>query len=112
MMRYGLCQCGSAAAGVVLLRLECIARRICATANTHAGGMCINDVMSHVGIDDLPFGGVGASGMGKYHGHEGFLTMSNAKAVLEKSRIYSCSLHSAAVQQADAQAIIKKHLLK
>lgn len=58
-------------------------------AQTHAGGMCVNDTMSHVGVDDLPFGGVGASGMGKYHGHEGFLAMSNAKAVLEKPRFYA-----------------------
>jgi coniferyl-aldehyde dehydrogenase len=57
-------------------------------ANTHAGGMCVNDTISHVGVDDMPFGGVGASGMGKYHGHEGFLAMSNAKAVLSKPRLY------------------------
>lgn len=58
-------------------------------ANTHSGGMCINEVMSHVGVDDLPFGGVGASGMGKYHGHEGFLAMSNAKSILEKPKFYA-----------------------
>lgn len=58
-------------------------------ANTHSGGMCLNDTMSHVGVDDLPFGGVGASGMGKYHGHEGFLAMSNAKAILEKPKFYA-----------------------
>lgn len=57
--------------------------------HTHSGGMCINEVMSHVGIDDLPFGGVGPSGMGRYHGKEGFLTMSSAKAVLEKPRFYA-----------------------
>ncbi|MDI1301447.1 MAG: coniferyl aldehyde dehydrogenase [bacterium] len=57
--------------------------------NTHSGGMCVNDVMSHVGADDLPFGGVGASGMGKYHGHEGFLAMSNAKGILEKPKFYA-----------------------
>ena len=55
---------------------------------THSGGLGVNEVLSHVGIEDLPFGGVGASGMGRYHAHEGFLTYSNAKAVLEKSRIY------------------------
>lgn len=59
------------------------------TNNTHSGGMCINETVSHVGIDDMPFGGVGASGMGKYHGHEGFLAMSNAKGVLEKPKFYS-----------------------
>ncbi len=58
-------------------------------ANTHSGGMCVNEVMSHVGVDDLPFGGVGASGMGKYHGREGFLAMSNAKSILEKPKFYA-----------------------
>jgi coniferyl-aldehyde dehydrogenase len=53
---------------------------------THAGGMCINDTLLHVAQDDLPFGGVGASGMGQYHGHEGFLTFSKAKGVYVKQR--------------------------
>lgn len=56
--------------------------------NTHSGGICINEVLSHVGIEDLPFGGVGASGMGKYHGPEGFYAMSNARSVLEKPKLY------------------------
>jgi coniferyl-aldehyde dehydrogenase len=56
---------------------------------THSGGMCINDVMSHVSADDLPFGGLGASGMGRYHSREGFLTMSNMKPVLSKPRFYN-----------------------
>jgi len=54
---------------------------------THSGGVCINDTMGHVAIDDMPFGGVGASGMGHYHGHEGFLTFSKAKGVLTKGRM-------------------------
>lgn len=53
---------------------------------THAGGMCINDALLHVAQDDMPFGGIGASGMGHYHGHEGFLTMSKAKGVYIKQR--------------------------
>lgn len=57
--------------------------------HTHSGGMCINETLSHVGAEDLPFGGVGASGMGRYHAKEGFISMSNAKAVLEKPRLYS-----------------------
>lgn len=55
--------------------------------HTHSGGACINDTMSHVIVDDMPFGGVGASGMGHYHGKEGFLTFSKAKGVLEKGKI-------------------------
>lgn len=53
---------------------------------THAGGVCINDTMSHVAVDDLPFGGVGDAGMGHYHGYEGFLTFSKAKAVYTKGK--------------------------
>lgn len=53
---------------------------------THAGGMCINDTVFHVAQDDMPFGGVGPSGMGQYHGREGFLTFSKAKGVFIKQR--------------------------
>lgn len=55
--------------------------------HTHSGGVCINDTMTHVAIDDLPFGGVGDSGMGQYHGHEGFLTFSKPKSVFRKGRM-------------------------
>jgi coniferyl-aldehyde dehydrogenase len=56
---------------------------------THAGGVCINDTVTHVAQEDLPFGGVGASGMGKYHAKEGFLTFSAAKPVLKRGRFNS-----------------------
>ncbi|WP_116963019.1 coniferyl aldehyde dehydrogenase [Fastidiosibacter lacustris] len=52
-----------------------------------SGGMCINDVLSHIAQHDLPFGGVGGSGMGRYHGIEGFKTFSNEKAICERGRI-------------------------
>ncbi len=55
--------------------------------NTHSGGACLNDTLLHVAQDDLPFGGVGPSGMGHYHGYEGFQTFSKAKAVLAKQRL-------------------------
>jgi len=55
--------------------------------NTHAGGVCINDAAFHVANDDLPFGGIGASGMGQYHGNEGFKTFSHGKTVLSRGRI-------------------------
>ena len=57
--------------------------------HTHSGATGINDVVTHVGVDDLPFGGVGPSGMGRYHAYEGFQTYSNMKAVLVRSSIYS-----------------------
>ncbi len=55
--------------------------------NTHSGGVCINDTIMHVAADDAPFGGVGESGMGHYHGREGFLTFSKAKTVLSRGRL-------------------------
>lgn len=55
--------------------------------NTHAGGVCINEATFHVANDDLPFGGIGASGMGQYHGEEGFKTFSHGKSILKKGRI-------------------------
>nr|WP_294972369.1 coniferyl aldehyde dehydrogenase [uncultured Pseudomonas sp.] len=55
-------------------------------AQTHSGGVCLNDTLLHVAQDDMPFGGVGPSGMGHYHGHEGFLTFSKAKGVFNKPR--------------------------
>lgn len=62
------------------------------TSHTHAGSMCINEALLQVGVDDLPFGGIGASGMGQYHGYEGFLTLSKAKAILSKGRMNSTRL--------------------
>jgi coniferyl-aldehyde dehydrogenase len=59
---------------------------------THSGGVCLNDTLLHVAQDDLPFGGVGPSGMGHYHGHDGFLTFSKAKAVLIKQRLNAARL--------------------
>ncbi|MCS6179293.1 coniferyl aldehyde dehydrogenase [Shewanella baltica] len=53
---------------------------------THSGGVCINETVFHVAADDAPFGGIGPSGMGHYHGKEGFLTFSHAKTVLSRGR--------------------------
>ncbi|UOQ53665.1 aldehyde dehydrogenase family protein [Hymenobacter cellulosivorans] len=52
--------------------------------NVAAGGCCINETILHLAHPDLPFGGVGNSGMGKAHGHYGFLAFSNEKAVLKQ----------------------------
>ncbi|MFJ2281419.1 coniferyl aldehyde dehydrogenase [Pseudomonas sp. NPDC087803] len=59
---------------------------------THSGGVCLNDTLLHVAQDDMPFGGIGPSGMGHYHGHEGFLTFSKAKGVLIKQRFNAARL--------------------
>jgi coniferyl-aldehyde dehydrogenase len=47
----------------------------------------INDCMSHVGVETLPFGGIGDSGMGAYHGHYGFLTFSHHKAIYRQADV-------------------------
>ncbi|MBO6183220.1 MAG: aldehyde dehydrogenase [Chryseobacterium sp.] len=49
------------------------------------GGGCVNDVIMHLGNENLPFGGVGNSGIGNYHGKFGFETFSHQKAVLERA---------------------------
>ncbi len=55
--------------------------------HTTSGGVTVNDVVMHVAQEDLPFGGVGPSGMGAYHGHDGFKTFSHAKAVFTQSKV-------------------------
>ena len=60
--------------------------------STHSGGVCLNDTLLHVAQDDLPFGGIGPSGMGHYHGREGFLTFSKAKSVFAKQRFNAARL--------------------
>jgi len=53
---------------------------------TTSGNVTINDTLLHYAQDDLPFGGVGSSGMGAYHGIEGFKALSHAKGIFEQSR--------------------------
>ncbi|MBE7373105.1 coniferyl aldehyde dehydrogenase [Pseudomonas lopnurensis] len=78
---------------------------------THSGGVCLNDTLLHVAQDDMPFGGIGASGMGHYHGHEGFLTFSKAKGVLIKSRFNAARLiyppYGTAIQRLIQQLFIR-----
>jgi len=52
--------------------------------HTVSGGVCVNDTLLHIAAEDLPFGGVGASGMGHYHGREGFDTFSKLKPVFRR----------------------------
>jgi coniferyl-aldehyde dehydrogenase len=53
---------------------------------TTSGGVCINDVIMHVMQEELPFGGIGPSGMGAYHGEAGFRTFSHAKSIYRQSK--------------------------
>jgi len=59
---------------------------------TVAGGVTVNDTILHIAQDDLPFGGVGPSGMGCYHGFAGFETFSVKKAVFRQSRLSAIGL--------------------
>ncbi|MBM4364228.1 MAG: coniferyl aldehyde dehydrogenase [Deltaproteobacteria bacterium] len=56
-------------------------------SRTTSGGVTVNDVVMHFAQDDLPFGGVGPSGMGAYHGREGFRTFSLARSVFTQTRV-------------------------
>jgi len=51
-----------------------------------SGGVSVNDGLFHVAQHDLPFGGVGDSGMGHYHGYEGFVTFSKMRPVFYQAR--------------------------
>jgi coniferyl-aldehyde dehydrogenase len=55
-------------------------------SRTVSGGVTVNDTLLHVAVEGLPFGGIGASGMGAYHGKAGFDTFSHYKSVFEQAR--------------------------
>jgi coniferyl-aldehyde dehydrogenase len=59
---------------------------------THSGGVTINDWGWHIVNHDAPFGGVGNSGMGTYHGEEGFRELSHAKTVFKRHRLFPIEL--------------------
>jgi aldehyde dehydrogenase (NAD+) len=57
-----------------------------------SGGVCINDTIMHITPDNLPFGGVGNSGMGSYHGKKSFETFSHQRSVLNRKTYFDLSL--------------------
>ena len=61
-------------------------------AETISGGVTVNDTILHIAQNSLPFGGVGPSGMGAYHGYDGFLTFSKKKGVFLQSRFNTLGL--------------------
>lgn len=75
---------------------------------TASGGVGINEVVMHFAADDLPFGGVGQSGMGRYHGIEGFKTFSNARSILQRGRFFN----SGKVAHPPYGTFIQKMLMK
>ena len=68
------------------------ARRPRARAKPSPAASSVNETILHVAQDDLPFGGVGPSGMGHYHGREGFETFSAKKSVFHQSRLNGLKL--------------------
>jgi coniferyl-aldehyde dehydrogenase len=62
--------------------------------HTISGGVSVNATLLHIAQDDLPFGGVGASGMGHYHGREGFETFSKKKPIFYESRINASAVRA------------------
>lgn len=56
-------------------------------SRTTSGGVTVNDVIFHVAMEDLPFGGVGPSGMGHYHGFDGFKEFSHQRAVFQQTGV-------------------------
>lgn len=74
-------------------------------AQTTSGGLVINDVMTHASIDSLPFGGVGASGIGAYHGIHGFRRFTHAKPVVMQSADGASNLRLRAPYADKAQAL-------
>ena len=60
--------------------------------STLSGGGCINDTISHVGNTELPFGGIGDSGMGSYHGKTGFDTFTHRRGILKRGTFFDLTL--------------------
>ncbi len=77
---------------------------------TLSGALVINDVMSHVLIHDLPFGGVGASGTGAYHGIEGFKRFSHARPIFVQSQAGHSNLPMRAPYGQDVMAFLNTQL--
>lgn len=78
----------------------------CVLRETSSGGCCINDVIMQGGATALPFGGVGASGMGRYHGKAGFDQLSNPKSIMRRPLWPDIKLRYAPF--ADKLAIVRK----
>ncbi|MEX1375887.1 MAG: aldehyde dehydrogenase [Eubacteriales bacterium] len=65
------------------------------TREIHFGGGCINDTIMHIANGNMPFGGVGSSGMGRYHGKDGFDTFTHKKSVLKQNFLFDIPLRYA-----------------
>jgi len=90
--------------GLAGAELEAVMRR------THAGGMAINDCGWQAFNHDLPFGGIGNSGMGSYHGEEGFRALSHAKPVYVRHRFFPIGLFYAPYGNAVQRLVMRFYL--
>ena len=64
-------------------------------ANIHFGGGCVNDTVMHLANANMPFGGIGASGIGAYHADQGFQTFSHPKSVLKQNFLFDVPIRYA-----------------
>ncbi len=64
-------------------------------SKTFFGGGCVNDTIIHVGNNNIPFGGVGNSGIGKYHGKDSFYCFSHTKSIMKKSNLLDINVRYA-----------------
>ena len=79
-------------------------------AMTSSGGSCINDVIMHISSHNLPFGGVGNSGMGQYHGKKSFSTFTHDKSVLYQATGFDIPLRYAPYH--DKLKLVKRFIIK
>lgn len=70
------------------------------TSNISYGGGCVNDVVYHLATPYLPFGGVGSSGLGSYHGEESFRTFSHYKSILAQSTAFDMKIRYSSTKSA------------
>ncbi|MEY8348377.1 aldehyde dehydrogenase [Bacillus cereus] len=70
------------------------------TSNISYGGGCINDVVYHLATPYLPFGGVGSSGLGSYHGKQSFRTFSHHKSILSQSTVFDMKIRYSSTKSA------------
>ena len=77
---------------------------------TSSGGSCINDVLMHISSHNLPFGGVGNSGMGQYHGKKSFTTFTHDKSVLLQTNVFDLPLRYPPYH--DKLKLVKRFIIK
>ncbi|BDM64398.1 aldehyde dehydrogenase [Shewanella sp. NFH-SH190041] len=82
------------------------------TSQLPSGALGINDIAVHYACDDLPFGGAGHSGMGRYHGREGFISFSHQRAVFRQGWLNLAKLGGTLPPYGDKIAKLSRNLLK